>query len=172
MEFGMKLRITYVLDWEVLAITYWDSFLTLVRCLRAEIVGIGNYVVYGPCVNKPCFCILCMLKIRCTGHYSKVCDWILSLIRKVHPMIVVNSIVPHLPIDLAGRPFCFGLWCRLKLCRLKLLLLRLRLSEVWSASSWWSSTFPSTVIISASSSIKTLVVVEASSRFVMRNKHG
>jgi hypothetical protein len=106
--------------------------MTLIRCLRAEIVGIGSDVVCGPCVSESCFCVLCMLKIRCTGHCSKFCDWILALINKIYPMIAVNSIVPHLPTDLTSRPFWFALCSRLKL----LLLLRLRLSEVRTIGSW------------------------------------
>ena len=131
MEFGMELRITYVLDWEVLTITYQDLIMTLIRCLKAEIVGIGSEVVCGSCVSEPCFCGLCMLKIGCTGHCSKFCGWILALISKIHPMIAVNSIVPHLPTDLASRPLWFALCSRLIL----LLLLRLRLGEVGTIGS-------------------------------------
>ena len=106
--------------------------MTLIRCLRVEIVGIGSDVVCGPYVSEPCFCVLCMLKIRCTGHCSKFCGWILALISKIYHMIAINSIVPHLPTDLTSRPLSFALYSRLKL----LLLLRLRLSEVGIVGSW------------------------------------
>ena len=182
MIFSVQLRVTYILNREILSITYWDLFLTLVRCLRVEVISIGYNVICGSCVSEPGFCILCVMQVRSTSHCSKFGGRVFALVSKIHSVIVVNGIVPYFPTYLTCRPFTLALKCSLRslLCRranLLFLVLRRILSwGIWRAKAlikaWVSSTSTSAfrVRVPASTSIEALIAIKI--RFVMRNKHG
>uniref|UniRef100_A0A2N9HLF3 Wall-associated receptor kinase galacturonan-binding domain-containing protein n=1 Tax=Fagus sylvatica TaxID=28930 RepID=A0A2N9HLF3_FAGSY len=55
--------------------------------------------------SEPSFSILSVMQVRSTSHCSQLCGRVFALVNKIYPVVVVNSIMPHLLADLACRPF-------------------------------------------------------------------